>query len=602
MRVAPQLPQELLNFCQGAVESFGVVLTWPQLEPAVGDKQRPLVEGETSPRVAARAGQPTSPSPPPPSTTPTGEMDTESTADKVVGAPQRPPPPRQQPAVRVSLMPSWSLIERDPKLWMLLRKSLLANLALAVLTLLYAALSHGLTSSSPRPAARPSALAQSSPAAAAAAGRALDEAATAGAVGGAATTSSSSLTSSLTFLLLFWWVRLCLCMVKYVGQWPFYTLLQVIGLVWFSQLYRETWLVRKGWVLRGTGLRETAANSSGATTTATTTTAAAPTPPAAPHGTSTSPSPASSTAGVAGVAQPWLAPIPLYPTDDGEAVRGAPAPRLRPLAVRTADALARAAPLYVRHTAHLVARLLRHKGPTAALQEWVLGDAAGAAAATAAAAASPASALGSAARAHRSRTTVNATPPVPASPDPFAAVLVQLESISEVLFKALATMSFALFASFVERLPLVGTPLCVLLNAQLYAFYVFDYRYAAQQQPDAVHQRGSALTYQLRHFEQCSMYYAGYGIGSAALALYLTHHLGTVVSVCAMSVVYSWQVVWSGFAVPLPSSRPVPLFSVWFHAVDMTQRHYAVLWRLAAVAVLLYLPAACVRSWLGYGA
>ncbi|KAG5473504.1 hypothetical protein LSCM4_03573 [Leishmania orientalis] len=576
---ASQARQEVHNFCQGVVESFGVILVWS----STVDRRRVRDGAE----VMAEHGRA---SPPPFSSTPSADAAGRAAGDELASssAPGSAMPLPRTALLCVSgagaprltrtfLMPSWSLLERDPKLWMLLRKNLLANLALASLTLMYMSLSHCLASNT------------SSPASGKATG---DITATAATLAGGARRSSGAaatrtLTTSLGLLFLLWFVRLSLWMLKYVGQWPFYTLLQIIGLVWFSQLYRETWLVRKGWVLRGTELREVPADGPAkskamAGSGSSDTRAASPRPPPM--------SPPPSVA--AGAVPPWLSLIPLYPVADIGG-KGEDGTQDDMRGHSTSSLLMCAAPLlcvppYVRHTVSLVWRMITHKGPTTALQDWVLGDASKAAAAAAAA-----SAL-TTARHHHAHAVAAALPSqsqtIDASPDLFATMALQLEAISEVLFKALATMSFALFASAIERLPLIGTPLCAVLNAQLYAFYVFDYRYAAQQQPDAVHHRGSALTYQLRHFEQCSMYYAGYGMSSAVLSLWLTHELGTVVSVCAVSVLYSWQVVWSGFAVPLPSSRPVPLFSVWFYAVDMAQRHYAVLWRVAVIAVLLYLP------------
>ncbi|KAG5473785.1 hypothetical protein LSCM1_04415 [Leishmania martiniquensis] len=585
---ASQVRQEVHNFCQGVVESFGVIVVWS----STLDRRRTRDGAE----VVVERGQAT---PPTPSSVPLADAAERAAAGD--GLPTASTPGLAMPLprtallcasgagaprlARIFLMPSWSLLERDPKLWMLLRKNLLANLALAALTLMYMGLSHYLASST------------SSPARAVAAG---DGTATAARLAGGTRNHSGaaaarSLTTSLGFVLLLWLVRLTLWMLKYVGQWPFYTLLQIIGLVWFNQLYRETWLVRKGWVLRGTELREAPAErpaKSKAMAGSGDSDASAVSPRPLPM----SPPPPSV---ATGAAPPWLSLIPLYPVADmcgkGEVgtqddARGHP-PSL--LLMCLAPLLC--VPLYVRHTTSLVWRMITHKGPTAVLQDWVLGDASKAAAAAL-----------TTARHHHAHTVAAALPnqsqAIAASPDFFATVILQLEAISEVLFKALATMSFALFASAIERLPLIGTPLCAVLNAQLYAFYVFDYRYAAQQQPDAVHHRGSALTYQLRHFEQCSMYYAGYGMSSAVLSLWLTRELGTVFSVCAVSVLYSWQVVWSGFAVPLPSSRPVPLFSVWFCAVDMAQRHYAVLWRVAVIAVLLYLPLDWMYWLLGSGA
>lgn len=457
-------------------------------------------------------------------------------------------PTQSTPAVTVTaktwcfvLMPPWSLVEFDPKLWMLLRKNMLANLALTALTVAYIGLSQRLTATK---SASPSSTTS------------LE----------AAAVRPSSSSSSLSSLLVFWWLRLCLWGLKYVGQWPFYTVLQIVGLVWYSQLYRETWLVRKRWVLRGTRLREVSALSSPSPSPSAARTAAQNSASSAPP----PPLPQLS----AGVTRPWLAPLPLNPPShlyDRVSGSGSLLPaQQREQALR----LLQASVVYVRHVAQLVLRMFTHKGPTAPLQEWVLGDTA---AATAAAARQAAAATAS-----------------PSSPDVFESVVRHLEATSEVIFKALATMSFAFFASCMERLPVVGTPVCLLLNAQLYAFYVFDYRYATQQQPDTAHQRGSALLYQLYHFEQCWAYYAGYGIGSAVLSLWLTHHVGVVVSVCAMSVLYSWQVVWSGFAVPLPSSRPVPLFSLWFYAVDTVQKQYAVLWRCVCILGLLYIPYQCL--------
>ncbi|KAK7200045.1 Etoposide-induced protein 2.4 (EI24) [Novymonas esmeraldas] len=587
--IAGQVRQEAHNFCHGVVESFGVVL-----RPAwAGERRRAREEAAEAPELSTLT-----PPPPPPPTAASPSADSQSAAAR--------PPSHAAPLqrtlsmsgsggaaashlTRTFWMPSWQLLERDPKLWMLLRKNLLANLALACVTLLYMGLSHCLTS-------------RSSTTRGHAASRATRAHAGSGSGSGAADTAASSLTSAV----FFWWVRLCLWMLKYIGQWPLYTVLQIIGLVWFSQLYRETWLVRKGWVLRGTGLREarTAGDARGRTA-ATTTTAAGEVAGASPSSSLSPPPPPppATLAGHADTAPPWLSLSPLCPRSGGgdDVVLSSSLAQLAP-AAHTCLVLLCSAPAYVRHTAMLVWRMVTHKGPTAPLQDWVLGDASAAAAAAAAAASSTLHAAHhhhqraahGAAAVHRSNTLSSA-------PDPFAAVVLHLEAVSEVLFKALATMSFALFAATVERLPLVGTPVCAFLNAQLYAFYVFDYRYAAQQQPDALHRRGSALSYQLHHFEQCSMYYAGYGMGSALLSLWLTRQLGAVVSVCAMSVLYSWQVVWSGFAVPLPSSRPVPLFSVWFYTVDVAQRHCAVLWRLATIAALLYLPFTCTCSLLGVG-
>ncbi|GET90405.1 hypothetical protein, conserved [Leishmania tarentolae] len=583
--VASPVHQEVHNFFQGVVESFGVVLVWS----SALDRRRAYDGAEGT-------DEPSRLSPPPFLSTPRTEVDGRAAAKSELATAQTPEPavpllpttlssgsgsgtPR---LVRTFLMPSWSLLERDPKLWMLLRKNLLANIALASLTLMYMGLSRCLVSNT-------------------------SSSLSSGLVGGKTTTTASlsadshssngttearSLTTSLVLLLLLWSVRLGLWMLKYVGQWPFYTLLQIIGLVWFSQLYRETWLVRKGWVLRGTELRETPATGSAknkAMTGGGGSDASATSHRALP----TSPPPSIA----AGATLPWLALIPLYSGSErsggGEDGTQYEARGLSSSLLLMCTALVCSVPPYIQHVTNLLWRMITHKGPTAVLQDWVLGDASKAAAAAATAAAS---ALTSANH-HYARTpaatSLQQSKIISTSPDPFATVVLQLEAISEVLFKALATMSFALFASAMERLPLIGTPLCAMLNAQLYVFYVFDYRYAAQQQPDAVHYRGSALTYQLRHFEQCSMYYAGYGMSSAVLSLWLTHQLGTVVSVCAVSVLYSWQVVWSGFAVPLPSSRPVPLFSVWFYVVDMAQRHYAVLWRVVLIAILLYLPLNC---------
>jgi hypothetical protein len=426
------------------------------------------------------------------------------------------------PPVQVALMPPWSLVEYDPKLWMLLRKNLLANLALTALTLTYTVLSHRLATSS----------AASSP-------------------------SSTSAREAVSW----WWWRLCLWVIKYMGQWPFYTVLQTVGLVWYSQLYRETWLVRKGWVLRGTRLREASAPS---------------------ELTGSSPPPSKTTSAflpplLEGVTRPWLASRTLLPASLGRnSVPASAAASHRPAWCPVPLSLTLyASAAYCRHVTALLLRMLRHKGPTTPLQEWVIGDAAAAA-----------------------RHVASITPQAPlqaTSPDVFESVISFLESASEVLFKTLATMSFAFFASCVQRLPLVGTPLCLLLNAQLYAFYVFDYRYAAQQQPYTTHRRNSALTYQLWHFEQCWAYYAGYGIVSAVLSLWLTHHAGVVVSVSAMSVLYSWQVVWSGFAVPLPSARPLPTFSIWFGVVDTAQKQYGVLWRIVVIIALLYIPYQSIR-------
>lgn len=590
--VTSQVRQEVHNFFQGVVESFGVVLVWS----SALDKRRARDGAEVTDEQGSL-------SPPPFSSTPLADVGERAAAEGA--APTTPTPGSTVPLPRTALlsgsgpgaprlartflMPSWSLLERDPKLWMLLRKNLLANLALACLTLMYMGLSRCLASNTP-----------SSLNSAAVGGRSATTASlSADARSSNGTTSTRSLTTSLVFLLLLWSVRLGLWMLKYVGQWPFYTLLQIIGLVWFSQLYRETWLVRKGWVLRGTELREAPAAGSAKSKVMTGGGGGSDPSAASHHAPPTSPPPSVA----AGAALPWLSPIPLYSgaESSGGGKDGTPyeARAFSSSLLLMCAALLRSVPPYIRHTTNLVWRMITHKGPTAVLQDWVLGDASKAAAAAAAA-----SALTSA-RHHHAHTSAAASPhqsqTMSTSPDPFATVVLHLESISEVLFKALATMSFALFASAIERLPLIGTPLCAVLNAQLYVFYVFDYRYAAQQQPGAVHHRGSALTYQLRHFEQCSMYYAGYGMSSAVLSLWLTHQLGTVVSVCAVSVLYSWQVVWSGFAVPLPSSRPVPLFSVWFYAVDMAQRHYAVLWRVVVIAILLYLPLDCACWLFGTG-
>ncbi|AYU80616.1 Etoposide-induced protein 2.4 (EI24), putative [Leishmania donovani] len=591
--VTSQVRQEVHNFFQGVVESFGVVLVWSYAL----DKRRARDGAEVTDEQGRF-------SPPPFSSTPLADVAEGAAAEGALATTPMPgsaaPLPRTAALsgsgsdaprlARTFLMPSWSLLERDPKLWMLLRKNLLANLALACLTLMYMGLSRCLASNTPSFLSR-----------AAAGGRSATTASlSADARSSNGTTATRSLTTSLVFLLLLWSVRLGLWMLKYVGQWPFYTLLQIIGLVWFSQLYRETWLVRKGWVLRGTELREApAAGSAKNKAMAGGGGGGSDAGAASHHAPPTSPPPSVA----AGAALPWLSLIPLYSgaesSGDGEDGTSYEARGFSSSLLLMCTALLRSVPPYVRHTTNLVWRMITHKGPTAVLQDWVLGDASKAAAAAAAA-----SALTSA-RHHHAYASGAASPhqsqTMSTSPDPFATVVLQLEAISEVLFKALATMSFALFASAIERLPLIGTPLCAVLNAQLYVFYVFDYRYAAQQQPDAVHHRGSALTYQLRHFEQCSMYYAGYGMSSAVLSLWLTHQLGTVVSVCAVSVLYSWQVVWSGFAVPLPSSRPVPLFSVWFYAVDMAQRHYAVLWRVVVIAILLYLPLDCACWLLGTG-
>ncbi|CAJ1030894.1 hypothetical protein Q4I30_005657 [Leishmania utingensis] len=590
--VASQVRQEVHNFCQGVVESFGVVLVWS----SALDKRRARDVAEVTEEQRRL-------SPPPPPFASFADIAEKEAAEGALPtalAPGLPVPllrtallsgsgPDAPRLARTFLMPSWSLLERDPKLWMLLRKNLLANLALAFLTLMYMGLSHYLASKTSL-STRSSAV---SGAGATVASLSADT------HSNNDTYATRSLTTTLIFLLFLWWVRLSLWMLKYVGQWPFYTLLQIIGLVWFNQLYRETWLVRKGWVLRGTELREAPASGS-AKTKAMAGGGGSGASATFPHPPPTSPPPSAA----ASAALPWLSLIPLYPSADsggsGEdgiqyEARG-PSSSLLLMCVT----LLRSVLPYVRHTTNLVWRMVTHKGPTAVLQDWVLGDASKAAAAAAAAA----STLTSARHPHAPATaaaSLHQSQTISTSPDPFATVVLQLEVISEVLFKALATMSFALFSSAIERLPLIGTPLCAVLNAQLYVFYVFDYRYAAQQQPDAVHHRGSALTYQLRHFEQCSMYYAGYGMSSAVLSLWLTRQLGTVVSVCAVSVLYSWQVVWSGFAVPLPSSRPVPLFSVWFYAVDMAQRHYAVLWRMVVIAVLLYLPFDCACCLLGTG-
>ena len=545
MRTAQSMRGECRLFWQGVVESFGV--EWKVVSAAAK-------EGNISndgPATAAAAGAAVSSSSSPTTETcapvATSELPltraSASEADKThpssplrvdaaTAARQTPATPSNTlrpcettashggtspPAlVHFALMPPWSLVEYDPKLWVLLRKNMLANLALVALTVAYTVLSHCLTATSP---------------------------------------ASSAESKTVPW---WWWWRACLWMLKYMGQWPFYTVLQVIGLVWYSQLYRETWLVRKGWVLRGTRLREASAlpqKNAHSTSQPSTAPTAAHLPPLSE-----------------GVTRPWLATLALNSISQTVQEVGT-----QQLVWQQASLLLHALVSYNRHVAQLVGRMLRHKGPTTPLQEWVLGDAAAAAVAAArhiAAASSPQASH--------------------ASPDIFESLSHTLESTSEVIFKALATMSFAFFASCVERLPLAGTPLCLLLNAQLYAFYVFDYRYATQQQPGATHSRGSALTYQLRHFEQCWVYYAGYGIGSAVLSLWLTHHVGFVVSVCAMSVLYSWQVVWSGFAVPLPSSRALPVFSLWFYAVDTMQKQYAVLWRTVVIVALLYIPYQCI--------
>ncbi|KAG5490432.1 hypothetical protein JKF63_00552 [Porcisia hertigi] len=582
--VLSQARQEVYNFFQGVVESFGVSFV---LSSTLLDKRRGRDGAEaTDTQVKS--------TPPSFSSTPLADV---TERDPAEGSPPSAPiagpsEPLLRTAVipgtnsdalclaRTFLMPSWSLLERDPKLWMLLRKNLLANVALAAVTLVYVGLSHCLASST--------SLSQKGMAVGGATATSASLSADIPSQSGGA--STKSVMTSLVYLLLFLWVRLSLWMFKYVGQWPFYTLLQIIGLIWFNQLYRETWLVRKGWVLRGTELRESPTTESPRGNTGA---SGGGDVSVSPRGSPTSQPPPPFIA--VGAVVPWLSPIPLYSATDGSGngesgTCNEAQEFFSSIRVMSRALLCSVLP-YLRHTTNTAWRMITHKGPTTVLQDWVLGDS------SKAAAPFPRhhhAQGGSAASQHQPQ-------PISASPDLFAAVVLQLESISEILFKALATMSFAVFASTIERLPLIGTLISAVLNAQLYAFYVFDYRYAAQQQPNGLHRRGSALTYQLRHFEQCWMYYAGYGMGSAVLSLWLTRQLGTIVSVCAMSVLYSWQVVWSGFAVPLPSSRPVPLFSVWFYAVDMTQRHYAVIWRMAVIAALLYLPFDCVCELLRSG-
>ncbi|KPA80480.1 hypothetical protein ABB37_04700 [Leptomonas pyrrhocoris] len=558
-----RVQDECRLFWHGVVESFGV--EWKMTKEGGGGPNASAVQDSTKDEAASAASVLPSPplvapsfpdtdnervrSPPLADTTarPSPVVSPGASALGEVGVHRTvslPPSP-----VRFALMPPWSLVEYDPKMWMLLRKNLVANLALMALTVTYMALSHSLAATS-----RFSSTVQSD------ASSALSP--------HVHSTGDTSPSRSLTGWIAFCWLRLFLWMLKYMGQWPFYTVLQIIGLVWYNQLYRETWLVRKGWVLRGTRLREasplttTTKKSPTAATTTTTTAFLSPL--------------------VEGVTRPWLAPISLNVAvlqDRG----GAPASTTTTTTTEVCHLMRQQSSLvlhasiaYGKHVAHLLWRMLRHKGPTAPLQEWVLGDAAACQAVAGA-----------------SSSSSSSPPSQRTNPDIFEAVTHLLESTSEIIFKALATMSFALFASCVEGVPFLGTPLCLLLNAQLYAFYVFDYRYAMQQQPGSAHHRGSALAYQLRHFEQCWVYYAGYGIGSAILSLWLTHRAGVIVSVCTMSVLYSWQVVWSGFAVPLPSSRPLPLFSLWFCAVDMTQKQYAVLWRSVVIVALLYIPYQC---------
>ncbi|KPI87541.1 hypothetical protein ABL78_3384 [Leptomonas seymouri] len=545
VRAARNLEEECWRFWQGVVESFGV-----EWRLSTDDGKRTFAASSPSPPPLASRSHPdadetAASSPLRLDSTGCSSPLTPSRASTLGEAEVRHTFSFLASPVYVALMPPWSLVEYDPKMWMLLRKNLMANMALTALTVAYMALSHSLTTPS-----RPSSAFQS----------------------GARTSLSPNThdargtaeSRSLLGWILLCWMRLLLWILKYLGQWPLYTVLQIVGLVWYSQLYRETWLVRKGWVLRGTRLREASPLTKKAST-------------SAQQPTTTMP--AQLLPLPEGVTRPWLAPISLrVAPQSGEVALLSSTTATYHLVWRQASLLLHASITYSTHAAHLLLRMLRHKGPTTPLQEWVLGDAS--AAATAAA----------------RRTTASSSPLAQrTSPDIFETITSYLESTSEVIFKALATMSFAFFASCVELLPFIGTPLCLLLNAQLYAFYVFDYRYAAQQQPDGTGHRGSALTYQLHHFAQCWMYYAGYGIGSAILSLWLTHHAGVVVSVCVMSVVYSWQVVWSGFAVPLPSSRPLPVFSLWFYAVDAVRKHYAVLWRLVAIVALLYIPYQCLR-------
>lgn len=353
----------------------------------------------------------------------------------------------------IVLSPAWDLVERNPRLWRLMRRTLRANLLVAALGIAARLLLKAVdiwTSSSAAPPMRRTA------------------------------------TRGLAQLLI-WLVQLG-------GQWPLYITFQIVGLVWYSQLYVETWTVRKGFVIRNASL-------------------------------------------------PSLSP------------EGGDSPKL------PATTLWMVLGLIRRRAGRLILLLLRCKEAPQSEHLWIVGDKVAA-----------------------------------ASLQPARSLTERIESASEVMFKAVATFLFALMTAFLERVLWQPFPLGLLLglalNALLYAFYVFDYRYACQSMSrlsDRVSLKG-----QVAHFESRWVYHVGYGLGTTILTYVLVPCFGSVVAVCVTSVVYAWHVVCSGYAQPLRCSTPLPIFRTWFALVDFWKRWGAdrvdLWWRLALLTLLLSVP------------
>lgn len=483
----------------------------------------------------------------------------------------------------VYLMPSWVLTTRDPKIWMVLRKTLIASAIVMLIRVAYVALLHLAMRPTTVPSLAPQRGSEGFPLPVSSSSTVISiptpwaSSIDKGSNRRVSMGWSTSLLGAMGLLVL----RTCLFFYKYMVQWLLYTYLQIVSFFWYNQLYRETWLVRKGYCRYGEGSREEW-------------------PQRRRGAADLSPSASHTVRSVAAPNIPWLVAVPLnswsYQRSGGNFSRLS---SFRDIASRAASravqcptelvALGRSVWRYLSFGGHLVRRLLRHKVPVAPLHEWVLGDAS-------------AAAVASQRGQTITRTTSSrgaASPPPPT--DTFATVEMRLESLSKVFFKAVAIILFSLFAAGLEvLLPVIGPPLSLLLNAELHAFNVFDYRYSTQQLSNG---RELSLMEQLHLFEECWVYFAGYGFTVAFSSMLLTRHFDTIVSFCITSIFYSWQMVWCGFACPrpLPSSfagvmpRQLPLFSWWFSVLDRVQLNFSFLWRLALLLLLLYIPSEYVR-------